>query len=122
MVEVIKDHNRVGEIQEGRAFGELALLNSTNRAATIRAMTACRLWTLDRKTFRNVLANKEVQQKSERVGLLRSVKLFEQLSESTLGNIAEVIQRIEYTPGQRIIKQGEVLCTSPFFKNKMRQI
>lgn len=107
LVEVIKDHKQVGQISEGRAFGELALLNSTNRAATIRALSPCKLWTLDRKTFRNVLANEELQKKSRVVGLLRQVKLFEKLSDVTLSTVADVVQRIAYAPGERIIKQGE---------------
>jgi CRP-like cAMP-binding protein len=118
-VEVVKDHKQVGQIAEGRAFGELALLNSTTRAATIRALAVCNLWTLDRKTFRNVLANEEVQKKARIVGLLRQVKLFETLSDVTLSTVADVIQRVDYAPGERIIKQGEVLllllllnCTS----------
>lgn len=106
-MEVVKDQAQVGQIPEGRAFGELALLNSTNRAATIRALSVCQLWTLDRKTFRNVLANEEVQKKSRIVGLLRQVKLFEKLSDVTLSTVADVIQRVEYAAGDRIIKQGE---------------
>lgn len=107
LVEVVKDYKQVGQISNGRAFGELALLNSTNRAATIRALEPCKLWTLDRKTFRNVLANEELTKKSRVVGLLRHVKLFEKLSDATLSTVADVVQRVEYTAGQRIIKQGE---------------
>ena len=115
LVEVVKDNKQVGQIGDGHAFGELALLNSTNRAASIRALSACQLWTLDRKTFRNVLANEELQKKSKIVGLLRNVKLFEKLSDSTLGTVADVIQRVEYGTGEKIIKQGEVclrLCVA----------
>jgi cAMP-dependent protein kinase regulator len=107
--EVIKDGAKVGVIGERRAFGELALLNGTNRAATIRAIAPCQLWTLDRKTFRSVLATKEMQKKSERAGLLRNVKLFEKLTDLSLNQLADAIQEVTYPAGQRIIKQGEVL-------------
>ena len=33
------------------AFGELALLYSAPRAATVRAMTACQLWVMDRAVY-----------------------------------------------------------------------
>lgn len=51
------------------------------------------------------------------VGLLRQVKLFEKLSESTLGTVADVVQRVEYASGERIIKQGEVILYLIFLCN-----
>ena len=71
-------------------------------------MQTCQLWTLDRRTFRNALATKELQQKAERVGLLRNIKLFEKLSQVTLGQIAEAVTSVTYPAGQKIIKQGDV--------------
>ncbi len=108
LADVLKDGVKVGSISEKRAFGELALINNTNRAATIRAVAPCQLWTLDRKTFRNVLASKELQKRSERVGLLRNVKLLEKLTDLSLGQLADALQEISFSTGQKIIKQGEV--------------
>ena len=36
----------------GECFGELALLYSAPRSATIKAISECYLWGIDRKTFR----------------------------------------------------------------------
>ena len=47
----------VSVLEEGRSFGELALLYNTLRAATVRANSACVVFSLDRDTFRNTLAN-----------------------------------------------------------------
>lgn len=38
----------------GSAFGELALMYNTARAATIKASSDCKLWVLDRFTFRAI--------------------------------------------------------------------
>ena len=43
------------EYKSGEAFGELALLYSTPRAATITATSECILWSLDRGTFSNIV-------------------------------------------------------------------
>lgn len=43
------------EYGPGEAFGELALLYNTPRAATITAKTNCVLWSLDRETFNYVI-------------------------------------------------------------------
>jgi cAMP-dependent protein kinase regulator len=47
----------VATLEEGRSFGELALLYNTPRAATVRASRASLVYSLDRDTFRNTLAN-----------------------------------------------------------------
>lgn len=43
------------EYHPGEAFGELALLYNTPRAATITAKSSCILWKLDRETFNYVI-------------------------------------------------------------------
>ena len=47
----------VATLKEGRSFGELALLYNTLRTATVRATQQCLVYSLDRDTFRNTLAN-----------------------------------------------------------------
>ncbi len=48
---VIKRH-----IEAGEGFGELALLYSAPRSASIKAIKSSFLWYIDRETFRNALA------------------------------------------------------------------
>lgn len=38
----------------GSAFGELALMYNTTRAATIKASSDCKLWIMDRYNFRAI--------------------------------------------------------------------
>ena len=47
----------VASLEVGRSFGELALLYNTPRTATVRAVQPCVVYSLDRDTFRNTLAN-----------------------------------------------------------------
>jgi CRP-like cAMP-binding protein len=105
--EVLKNNSRVGTIEKEKAFGELALMNSAVRAATIRIITPSKLWTLDRKTFRSALAMNEARQRQRRIEILRGIKMFEKLTDSSLGQIADVLQQTAYAPGQRIVKQGD---------------
>jgi len=105
--DVEKDGVTVGGISGGKAFGELALLNNVARSATIRASHLCKLWTLDRKTFRAVLANQEHQAKEEKLNFLKTVKFFEQLSPSCITRIGDVLSVAHYSPQEKIIKQGE---------------
>ena len=54
---VLVNEVMVATLEVGRSFGELALLYNTPRTATVRAVEACVVYSLDRDTFRNTLAN-----------------------------------------------------------------
>ena len=52
----VESRGRVGACGMGRGFGELALMYNTPRSASCIAATECTAWTLDRSTFRAILA------------------------------------------------------------------
>ena len=106
-VDVLVGGKKVGAIAAGNSFGDMALLNSSARMATIRARQICHIWSLDRKAFRKVLADQEKRTLLEKVAFLKQVKLFEKLNDSTLEKIADVMQIAQYEPKQKIFKQGE---------------
>ncbi len=49
--------NKVMTYKAGSAFGELALLYSAPRAASVRAVATCRLWVMKRGVFNAVKRN-----------------------------------------------------------------
>lgn len=64
----------------GGSFGELALVYNCERAATVRAITPCRLWTMDLVTFRRYLATAACSQVVSRCEFLRKVPLLAELT------------------------------------------
>jgi glucose-6-phosphate 1-dehydrogenase len=55
-VEVLDDHGSViATLREGSCFGEVALLHSAPRNATVRAKSPCNLFVLDRADFSRIL-------------------------------------------------------------------
>jgi glucose-6-phosphate 1-dehydrogenase len=48
---------RLGILKEGECFGEMALLLSQPRSATVRAVAACDLLVLDAEDFRRIIAD-----------------------------------------------------------------
>ncbi|KAF0697027.1 Aste57867_12255 [Aphanomyces stellatus] len=114
----------VGKYVGGDAFGELALLYNCPRAATIRALTPVSLWTVDRTSFRKILATTASTMQLSRVQFLQNVDLLQRLSNNQLQKVAAALKLEQFSDGSYIIKQGEeghtfyivvegtVLCTT----------
>ena len=55
-VQVLDSNNEVvSELKEGNFFGEIGLLMSTERTATVKAKTSCDLFTLSKPVFGRIL-------------------------------------------------------------------
>jgi CRP-like cAMP-binding protein len=102
------DGNHVGAAARGASFGELALLYNCPRAATCIANTVCRLWKVDQKTFRYMLANNNASQQKETIDVLRKVQFLSNLDESMLIKIADALTTVSFQQGDRIINKGDV--------------
>jgi CRP-like cAMP-binding protein len=102
------DGKKVAELGEGSFFGELALLHDGPRAATVKATGDGAVWSLDRATFRYVLASNAHNNTKEAADALRQVGLLESLTEEQLQQVAGVVQQFQYEAGDTIITKGTV--------------
>jgi len=85
-------------------FGELALMYSKPRAATVKADRDGVLWAMDRKSFRSILM------KSSSTSLtktLRSVEVLKSLSVGQLQRLQDLLSEVTYKEGEYVITQGE---------------
>lgn len=85
-------------------FGELALMYSKPRAATVTAVLDGVLWAMDRRSFRSILM------KSSAVSLtrtLRSVEVLKSLSVGQLQRLQDLLTEVMYKDGEHVIRQGE---------------
>ena len=64
-----------GNLGAGKAFGELALMYNTPRAASIKALTKCTLWTIDRPTYRGIVVQYKYMRNKIYLGFLREVEI-----------------------------------------------
>ncbi|GBG30816.1 Protein phosphatase 2C and cyclic nucleotide-binding/kinase domain-containing protein [Hondaea fermentalgiana] len=87
------------------SFGELALMYSKPRAASVVAKTDGQLWALGRKTFRRVLIKRP---NKELIRVLRTVKILETLGKGQLQRLADQVSEVSYNDGETIIKQGDM--------------
>jgi len=102
------DGNHVGACGRGGSFGELALLYNCPRAATCLANTTCRLWKVDQRTFRYMLANNTASQQKDIHDVLRKVPFLAELDESNLIRISDALTSVTFPEGERIINKGDV--------------
>eukprot|EP00945_MAST-04E_sp_MAST-4E-sp1_P006982 g6982.t1 len=98
---------KVATYEPGAAFGELALLYSSPRNASVVATKNCALWTLNRSNFRRTIQATKTSNTDEIVSFLSQVPSFENLSLLEKSKIAEVVALETYATGDKIIKEGD---------------
>ncbi|KAL3822027.1 hypothetical protein ACHAXA_007820 [Cyclostephanos tholiformis] len=107
-ISFVVDGNHVGSCTRGASFGELALLYNCPRAATCFANTDCKLWKVDQRTFRHMLANNNATQQKDVLDVLRKVHFLANLDEATLIKVADALTTVSFHEGDRIINKGDV--------------
>ena len=86
-------------------FGELALMYSHPRAASVVAATGGLLWALDRQVFRHVVLRRN---RKALLKTLRSVEILSSLTVQQLQRLTDVLTEESAAEGATIIRQGEV--------------
>ncbi len=106
--EVVIKGRKVAEIEAPASFGELALMYNTPRAATIRALTACRLWAIDRVTFRRILLITSLNRRKKFESFLAKVPVLASLTAYERSTLSDALKAHVYADGEAVIHQGEI--------------
>ncbi|KAI0978793.1 hypothetical protein GJ496_000101 [Pomphorhynchus laevis] len=88
-------------------FGELALMHGQPRSATVRCLTGGQLWAIDRLKFKRSISKAAQETRSKYIGYLKKVRLFRNLSEGDMCDLADSFKLHNFTEGEIIIEQGE---------------
>ena len=95
-----------GEGTPGLIVGELSVLFSSPRSASVRAVTNCRLWRIDRAAYRAIVSSGEESEHSTLKAALRR-GILEKLEEEQLSKVASAAFRVRFAPHDQIIRKGE---------------
>jgi CRP-like cAMP-binding protein/serine/threonine protein phosphatase PrpC len=87
------------------SFGELALMYSAPRAASIIAQTDGHLWALHRYAFRQVLAQQGGRK--DLVNILKKIDLFKENTAEEICNLAASMVETTFGRGEILIEQGK---------------
>jgi len=104
---------KVGDYSAGSAFGELALIFGSPRAATITATSDCRLWSLERTAYRSVISQLRYEQHLEKNAFLRSCvvsdKPFTEIFDASQIEDLTIATKVDtYEAGEVILREGEM--------------
>lgn len=86
-------------------FGELALMYSKPRAATVSAASEGQLWSMDRRSFRKIVMRSSA---TSLMKTLRSVDILKTLSVGQLQRLQEILSEVVYKDGDVVIRQGDI--------------
>jgi len=104
-VQFLVNGNVVGSADSGGSFGELALLYSCPRAATVVVESKrCKLFRVDKTTFRAMLHQQTNELERTKVKLLENVSFLKDLSPSDVKRLGKAM-----TP--KVLEVGDVLGT-----------
>ena len=99
---------KVGEAGEGGSFGELALMYSCPRAATVIATSSpTNLFRVDRNTFNSLLQEQTKRKEAEKIDLLKAVDFLSAMSEFDLNRLTRAMTLNVFQCDDVIVKKGD---------------
>ncbi|KAI7838861.1 hypothetical protein COHA_007362 [Chlorella ohadii] len=98
---------KVHTYQPSSSFGELALLYSAPRAATVVAAADSKLWVMERAVYTAIKRTDQQNIAAERRRLVERVPLLAVLAPEHKAVVAEGLEMVEFQAGQAIFEQGE---------------
>jgi len=122
-VEIIIDGRNISVIGENGTFGELALIHGRPRAATVKAKCDCKLWAIDRDSYRRILMHSHLRKREVYQEFLGKVKILENLDTWERLAIADALEEVTFQAGTcSIITIGKpYLISKPFTPFLARQ-
>lgn len=108
-LEVTIDGEFIRTLHGGALFGELALLYNAPRSATIKCMTNCVLWCLDRSVFKaiqRVTRSAMVMQRSEWLTVSPDIS---KLGSVELSRMLSLLESVDFKEGDIIHSEGDAV-------------
>merc|ERR1719265_2661517 len=102
------DGAKVATFGPGDLFGELALMYSAPRAATVIVSSPeCQLWRLQREAFKMLMVSDSQAKYELYEGWLAKVGILRGLNHYELSRLSEALEQILYDEDEVIIRQGD---------------
>ncbi|XP_076872593.1 cGMP-dependent protein kinase 2 [Brachyhypopomus gauderio] len=93
-------------LTSGDVFGELAILYNCKRTATVKAVTAIRLWCMERQTYRSIMTSKSKRKRQQLMGFLKTARTLKGLRDEQLSNIIDSMEEVKFQDNEVIVREG----------------
>ena len=103
----IENMNRVITFNDGKSFGEMALINNAKRAATILCLKDSHFAVLSKSGFQETLLKIEKKMTGKFLNFMRSLKFFEEWSETKCHKLLHAIDIRKTTKNQHMIVEND---------------
>ncbi|CAD8106659.1 unnamed protein product [Paramecium sonneborni] len=113
---------KVGKIEQGGSFGEIALTNSLPRQATIVCAENCQFIKLSREAFNKFLSEYYTRIQNKNLLFLKSINIFNDWSDADVGLIQYHLSNFEYSMNTLIYREGEFIKGVYFIVSGMVEI
>ena len=118
IVSVGSEETVVSSLKDGDFFGEVALIYSTPRTASIRSTTPSTIYVLKKQHFQQLLSTSTAAEEIKRVAecrfknhilhnLVKKVPLFADSDSDFITDLVECLDAQFVTPGQKVIREDE---------------
>eukprot|EP00388_Colpodella_angusta_P016307 GDKJ01040390.1.p1 GENE.GDKJ01040390.1~~GDKJ01040390.1.p1 ORF type:complete len:411 (-),score=107.76 GDKJ01040390.1:1812-3044(-) len=97
----------VKRLEVGDVFGELALLYSVPRAASVQSDGECVVWALDRLTFNHIVKDAASRRRALYESVLKKVSILEGLDDYDRSKLIDALKVEHFNPGDFIVRQGD---------------
>ncbi|KAF7694480.1 cGMP-dependent protein kinase 1 [Silurus meridionalis] len=93
-------------LTSGDVFGELAILYNCKRTASVKAVTAVKLWCIERQIYRSIMAIKSKKKREQLMGFLKTAHTFKSLSDEQLSSIIDSMEEVKFQENEVIVREG----------------
>lgn len=101
------DGNVVGHAGMGKSFGELSLLYTSPRAASVIAESSTKVYRVDQKTFRYIMQSQTLQTENDKKDLLQGVIFLQDLDPTDINKLVHTMSPRVFEAGEYIVRKGE---------------
>ena len=105
--ELLVNHQLIKILKKGESFGELALLHDAPRSGSIKAISNCLLWTMERKNFRKIIEHINKITYEENLQFIDSVSVLSHMEQYQKTILCSHLVLEEFNQGRLIVKKGE---------------
>ena len=102
-----KGQGDIGGCGPGDSFGELALLSNCPRAATVTATEKCKMYQVDRSTFRFMMKEAAIHQTEEVMEFLQKLDILANLDDAQMEVVASAVIAQDFRAGEKVFSEGD---------------